>query len=194
MSIQRLDLSEDLGVVIKQYLKALEKLSPDLDYYSQFKDESDPKKLCLIYYNLVNRLVELRPREVYMSTLFYCPKRFKKSLNNLIEKIENGEDINPYLSRGIQWVIGISRRKNRQRDALLDRWGIKHIHLGTVLRTDGFIERTGPILFVKFDENNAYFLLIKRHGRRKMKNGKYSKRQAGQMHVESLSARWRVCS
>ena len=46
MSIQRLDLKKDLGEVIKQYLKALEGLSPDLDYYSQVKDESDPNKLC----------------------------------------------------------------------------------------------------------------------------------------------------
>ncbi len=176
MSIQRLDLKKDLGEVFKQYLKALEGLSPDLDYYSQVKDESYPNKLCLLYYNLTNRLVKPRPRKVHLSSVFYCPKRFKTALDIIIEKIENGEDINPHLSKGILWVLGTKKRKNRHRDALLDSWGIKHIHLGINIESHGFIKRTGPILFVKFDDENAYFLLIRRHGRRIKKNGKPSKR------------------
>ena len=176
MSIQRLDLKNDFGEVIKQYLKALEGLSPDLDYYSQVKDESDPNKLCLLYYNLTNRLVDLRPRKVHKSSVFYCPRRFKNTLESLIEKIRSGEDINPYLGKGIRWVVGTKKNKNRHRDALLDSWGIKHIHLGTNIESNGFVERSGPILFVKFDDENVYFLLIKRHGRRIKKNGKLSKR------------------
>jgi len=176
MSIQRLNLKKDLGEVIKQYLKALEGLSPDLDYYSQVKDEINSSTLCLLYYNLINRLVELKPRKVHLSKNFYCPKRFKHALETIIEIIENGKDINPYLSEGIRWVVGTKKIKNRHRDALLDSWGIKHIHLGANIKSNGFVERTGPILFAKFDDEKAYFLLIKRHGRRKMKNGKRSKR------------------
>ncbi|KKN25526.1 hypothetical protein LCGC14_0883930 [marine sediment metagenome] len=176
MSIQRLDLKNDLSEVMKQYLKELEGLSPDLDYYSQVKSESDPNKLCLLYYNLTNRLVELRPRKVHFSSVFYCPTRFKDALDSLIEKIRSGEDINPYLSKRIRWVVGTKKRRNRHRDVLLDSWGIKHIHLETNIESNGFVERSGPILFVKFDDENAYFLLIKRHGRRTKKNGKKSKR------------------
>ena len=57
-------------------------------------------------------------------------------------------------------------KRNRHRDALLDSWGIHHIHLGAHIESNGFVKRSIPILFVKFDNDNAYFLLIKRHGRK----------------------------
>lgn len=163
MSISNLDLKNDSAFIIKQYFKALEILSPNLHFNSQIKDESDPNKLCLLYYNLANRLVEPKPRKVHKSKNFYCPSRFRNALEIIEGKIENGEEINPYLSKGIRWVVDTDPKRARHRDALLDSWGIKHIHLGTRIERNGFVERSGPILFVKFDDENAYFLLIKRH-------------------------------
>ena len=194
MSIQKLNLKNDLGIVIKQYFKALEGLSPDLDFYSQVKDESDPNKLCLLYYNLTNRLVKPRSREVHLCSVFYCPSSFKNALEIIIEKIKNGENINPYLSKGIRWVVGKKKNRYRHRDALLDAWGIKHIHLGAHIESNGFAERSGPILFAKFDDENAYFLLIKRLGRRTKKSGKKSKRLSypwnRQILIDILHKNW----
>ncbi len=164
MSISNLNFKNDLESIFKQYFKDLEVLSPNLHFHTQIKDENDINKLCLLYYNLTNRIVEPRKRDVHKSSIFYCPSRFKNALRILEEKIENGEDINTYLSKGIRWVVDPLPRRIRHRDALLDSWGIKHIHLGTRIESGGFIERTGPVLFVKFDDKNAYFLLIKRHG------------------------------
>ncbi len=164
MSISNLNFKNDLESIFKQYFKDLETLSPDLRFHTQIKDESDINKLCLLYYNLTNRIVEPRKRNVHKTSNFYCPSRFRNALRILEEKIENGEDINPYLSKGIRWVVDPHLRGVRHRDVLLDSWGIKHIHLGTRIERDGFVERTGPILFVKFDDKNACFLLFKRHG------------------------------
>ncbi len=164
MSISNLDFKKDFVGIIKDYFRALENFSPNLGYYGQVKNKSDPKELCLKYLNLTNRLVELRPREVHKSNIFYCPSKFRKVLENIEKKIENGEDISQYLSRGIRWVDDKDLKRNRHRDALLDAWGIHHIHLGIHIESNGFVKRSGPILFVKFDNDNTYFLLIKRHG------------------------------
>jgi len=170
MSISKINLKNDLGTIIKHYFKVLESLSPSLDYYSQIKNKNDINNLCLLYYNLINRLVEPRPRAVYKSNIFYCPSKFINVLENIKEKIENGEDITPYLSRGVQWVDDKNLNRNSHRDALLVVWGIHHIHLRAQIESNGFVKRSGPILFVKFENDNAYFILIKRHngkGRRR---------------------------
>lgn len=120
MSISKLNLKNDLGLIIKQYFKALESLSPNLDYYSQIKDESDTTKICLLYYNLTNRLVEPKPREVHKSKICYCPSRYRNVLENIEGKIENGEDITPYLSRRVRWIDDEDLERSRHRDALLD--------------------------------------------------------------------------
>ncbi len=176
MSISKLNFKNDLGIIIKQYFKALENLSPSLNYYDQIKNKSDPKELCLEYLNLTNRLVEPKPREILISHYFYCPKRFRAILGKIEEKIKTGEDITPYLSKEVGWVDDKVGRKNRHRDRLLDAWGIHHIHLGDQVESNGFVKRSGPILFVRFKENSAYFIIIKRHGRRTKKSGKKSKR------------------
>lgn len=166
MSISKLNLKNDLSTIIKQYFKALESLSPCLQYYSQVKDKSDYNNLCLLFYNLTNRLVEPQPREVHKSKIFYCPSKFRNTLEDIEKKIKNGGDITPYLSRGIRWVDDEDLKRSGHRDALLDSWGIHHIHLGAHIESNGFIKRSGPILFVKFDIGNTYFLLIKKHGRK----------------------------
>ena len=49
-------------------------------------------------------------------------------------------------------------------DDLLNDWDIYHLHLGTNLHIDGFVKRTGPMLFVRFNEQNAYFKNVMGHG------------------------------
>jgi hypothetical protein len=47
---------------------------------------------------------------------------------------------------------------------MLNDWGIHHLHLGTkISKNTGFVERTGPLLFVKFEKNVAYFIGVKRY-------------------------------
>ena len=74
-------------------------------------------------------------------------------------KVERGENINPYLSRKLPNLSA--------NDELLNDWGIQHLHLGSSLITKkknrGFIEGTPELLFVYFDEQSAYFIVIGDH-------------------------------
>ncbi|MER2058058.1 MAG: hypothetical protein ABTA16_04495 [Niallia sp.] len=49
-------------------------------------------------------------------------------------------------------------------DDLLNDWGIHHLHLGTTLESNGFVNRTGPVLFARFDEQNTYLINVWSHG------------------------------
>jgi len=159
MSIPHIDFKKDFVELTKDYFQSLERRLPNLSYLKQIKNESNPLNVCLAYFNLINRLVEPRPRKVLKSQYFYCPSRFRNVLKTIEGKIKKGEIITPFLSRGISYLYS--------RDTLLDAWGIHHIHLGRQVMANGFIERTGPILFVRFENDTAYFILIKRHGKKR---------------------------
>lgn len=135
MSISHIDLKNDFVELIKDYFLSLEGMLPKLNYFEQIKNENNPKEVCLKYFNLLNRLVESKPRKVLKSQCFYCPSRFRNALKTIEEKIEKGENITSYLSRRIRHL--------NIRDSLLDAWGIYHLHLGEKVRNNGFIERTG---------------------------------------------------
>ena len=69
----------------------------------------------------------------------------------------NGEDIRSYLGKEILDID--------YHDEFLNDWGIHHLHLGTNLnKKTGFMGRTGPVLFVRFDKEYAYFINIYDHG------------------------------
>lgn len=112
---------------------------------------------CFQYLNLKQRLVDPLPRKVHFSKQFDCPSNLKEGLNLIKVKIEKGEDITPHLS-------GKFKDLNYQ-DMMLNDWGIHHLHLGTKLdEKTGLVKRTGPILYVKFDNDNAYFIQVMKHG------------------------------
>lgn len=108
-----------------------------------------------IYFNFIKRRILPKPREIKISKEFKCPKKYEKGLSILKSKITKGEDLTPYLSKKILKV--------NYNDGLLNDWGIYHLHLGKEKKGD-FIERTGPLLFVRVDEKNVYFINIYSHG------------------------------
>lgn len=108
-----------------------------------------------IYFNFIKRRILPKSREIKISKEFKCPKEYKEGLDILKSKIKKGEDLIPYLSKNILKV--------NYNDSLLNDWGIYHLHLGKK-KKDNFIERTGPLLFAKFDDENAYFINIYSHG------------------------------
>ena len=71
------------------------------------------------------------------------------------QEIEAGYNLTPYLSKSVLDPYF--------HDDLLNHWGIYHLHLGEVLKND-FITRTSSLLYVRFDDENAYFLDIREHG------------------------------
>lgn len=112
--------------------------------------------MCFSYFNLINRLILPKPRKVLQSREFNCPNELKNSLNILKKKIEKGDNINQYLSKKILDL--------EYNDPLLNDWGIHHMHLGDLHEKEKFVNRTGPLLFVFFNEEYAYFINTYKHG------------------------------
>ena len=70
--------------------------------------------------------------------------------------VREGGDLAPYLSKKI--------RDLEYNDDLLNDWGIHHLHLGTRIEKDGFVNRTGPVLHCRFENDIAYFIDVLPHG------------------------------
>lgn len=108
------------------------------------------------FLNLTKRLVRPIPRSVLRAQNFSCPPDLVVGLTEVERKISAGEDLSPHLSKLL--------RNPTFNDPLLNDWGIHHVHLGTTLDSDDFVNRTGPVLFARFDGTNAYLIDVLPHG------------------------------
>jgi hypothetical protein len=136
------------------WLQFLKNELVELGYISQPNETS--RDLCLKYLNLLRRLIAPLPREVLKANEFSCPQNLEEGLKSVEEKIINGIDLKPHLSRQITNI--------NYNDGLLNDWGIYHLHLGTTIEANGFVTRTGPVLFARFDNEKAYFINVMPHG------------------------------
>ncbi len=136
----------------------------------------DAHDLFMIYINWTSRQVAPRPRLVHLSyvlksnPLFFAAE-YRPALDEIVSKLRRGEDITPNLSRGIKTAYESQKkakrlplRKRRDLDLLLNDWGVHHLHLSTEIELDGFVKRTGPLLFAIFRPNDAYLIDLVDHG------------------------------
>ena len=117
--------------------------------------------LVLTYFRVRRRLVSNVPRTIHKAKDFMCPSEYSDALTQIESRIRKGENITPYLSRKVLCVS--------YNDALLNEWGIQHLHLGTSVSTKPehrglLVESTKKLLYVHFDEQCAYFIKILGHG------------------------------
>ena len=124
----------------------------------------DEKEINLKYYNLARRYVSAVPRKINYARNFICPKILQDKFATLIQKIEKGVEISSHLSRNIKNIDF--------QDMTLNEWGIQHLHLGTEIDDDGFVNRNKKnkvnnyILFVRFTDTDAYVIKMGKHGER----------------------------
>lgn len=118
----------------------------------------DSKKIRMKYFNFKRRLIHQVPRQVFISKEFSCPAELQNGLDLVKQKFEKGDNLIPHLSKGLTDL--------EYNDSLLNDWGIYHLHLGENLETNGsgFIQRTGPVLFVRIDKEKALFITVLPHG------------------------------
>ena len=120
------------------------------------EDIADDTKLVRVYLGVCRRLISLEPRQILKSNKFSCSPEHRKALANIECIIKNGGDLTPYLSKNI--------RQFDYNDPMLNHWGIHHLHLDTSFESDGFIKRTGTLLYCRFEAKQAYFIDILPHG------------------------------
>lgn len=124
------------------------------------------EELFVRYYGAIRRLVGHEPRVTHRAREFVAPQdpEQAKALDTIERKLREGETVAPYLSRKI--------RRLSFDDYLLNDWGIHHLHLSTTLERDGFVKRSGPLLYVIFGETldlygqkdtDAYLIFVMGH-------------------------------
>lgn len=144
-----IDFEEDFREFLKVRLKA----------YPFVKEEEvdnlHEKDIAYVYFELRNRLISQELRRVNFSNEFNCHRSLQTGLDNIISKIESGEDLTPHLSRQIKDLNSV--------DPLLNDWGIHHLHLGIEIESDGFAKRRSELLYVFFNDSDAYLIQIMDH-------------------------------
>lgn len=142
-----IDLYNDYIEQIKDYLRNIG---------HQIGDNEEPFSVFIKFINFRKRVIDPKPRKVFISNKLRCPEEHLKVFVEFKEKIERGDDLTPYLSKGI--------KRLESYDKLLNDWGIHHFHLGSVWETESEITRTGPLLFALVTEDSFYMIDIKEHG------------------------------
>lgn len=140
------------------------------DYAARFKQmllrqgisvtggETDDQVM-LAYFNRRERNVAAIPRAVQQPPGFSIPRQFQAhegAIAAIKQEIEIGVDITPRMSRKVQRWDYV--------DGMLADFGIQHLHVGTTRDADGFYARGEALLYVRFDDADAYFLTVGGHG------------------------------
>lgn len=137
-----------------QLVSKFENLLIDSMHNSRIKN-INPDKIILQYCNLRLRLIKPVPRKIFFSKEFLCPDEHEEALQLLINKIEKGEDLTPYLSKKINDLDS--------KDYLLNDWGIHHLHLGILENDKKISPRTNDLLYVVVKNDNLYLLQVMNH-------------------------------
>lgn len=102
------------------------------------------------------------PKKIIKSKDFdkSIPVELADNVHSLINKIENGVDLTPYLSKN-----SIILNNDEKFDYLFNDWGILHLHLGKEFEAKNpkFIKRTGPLLFIIPYFDKVYLLSVFNH-------------------------------
>lgn len=150
-----IDLINDFENFLRSQILNTSNILQEIKYESQLEEIEDVDELCRLYLNLRRRLIEPRSRKIVKSNEFNCPSHLEENLDELEEKITQGEDLTPFLSREL-------RRLNFP-DATLNEWGIHHLHLGGFKAPDQFSDGLNEILFAWITHDKIYFIQIMTH-------------------------------
>lgn len=124
------------------------------------KDEQDLDTVLKRYLNLslrIPRTIVWTVRQSKELANKILPQEITLGLQQLIEKAESGQDLKPHLSKLID--------DPDYQDLMFYDWGIFHFHLGTNPdpKRQGFVERTGDLLFAIAHSPTARMYLIDIH-------------------------------
>ena len=142
-----MDLCEDYSEMVQSWMKE-----------HGVQSDKSGEDLWYDFFNLQKKSVRPQKRAVHYSKEFACPPEVELGLKLLVQKFDNGEDVSQHLSK--------DAASPSEFDGLLYDWGIYHFHLGkTIDHQTGRIERTGPVLFAKIDNENVYCINVYSHGK-----------------------------
>jgi len=141
------DFEKDMSVFFTNELKKIGFLQSELP-----KDSVD---LRYQYFSYNKRLINPKPRKVFISKELNIPIGYETIYKDLVEVIESGLPLKCYLSKGI--------KKLQKIDFFLNYFGLHHLHLSNQLDNDGFVKRSDYLVIAKFDEKAVYIAQIYPH-------------------------------
>ena len=109
-----------------------------------------------LYQRYKCRIIDVRPRQVLEPPILLISPAYASAYQKIVDDITNGEPLKKYQSRNL--------KKLDYDDDMLSHWNIQHFHLGETIESDGFIKRSGDLLFIHFTETKAHIIGIFGHG------------------------------
>lgn len=120
----------------------------------------DPWKVAVRYFDYKRRYIRARPRNVVRSREFdelALSSGHQAGVTAIVEDATAGRSLLPYFSRS--WL------NLEVHDILFNDWQVCHMHLGgRTIDADGFVTRTGPVLFVFLTPDALYLIDVMEHG------------------------------
>jgi len=129
-----------------------------------------PGELLIWYLNWRGRFVPAIHWRVHISQALASKRPLsdpdqESALDAIVATLRSGGDVTPHLSRSVTQGFTSRRRRRNHLDLMLNDWGVHHLHLSTVPEADGFVVRTGPILFAAFVGGDAWLIDVIPHGK-----------------------------
>ena len=137
----------------------------EIEYDSSVNDYGT---VMLQYITMLNRLIGPKKRRVHISRELMNrisgtdpeSKRLKGLIDDMKEKLENGDDVNGHLSK-------LVFKDMNKTDKMLDDWNIYHLHLcfGSPDVFDKARTQSGDLLMAVILFNEAYFIDVTNHSK-----------------------------
>lgn len=142
---------ELINEVLKDYSAYCHnKLIEEFGHYDSSKYDS-----IYWYQRYKHRIIDFKKWALVEASDLLIPNKYQSAYDLIKQDILNGESLKKYQSRLL--------KKLDYDDDMLSHWGIQHLHLGLETQSDGYVERTGDLLFVFFKETKAYIVGIYNH-------------------------------
>lgn len=139
----QMDLIKDLEVLMEKEMKRIG-INP-----------SNTRNIAYEYFNMLKRVISIRPRNIIYSKEFQCPEEYKQALLEFEDNVRKGKNLNKYQSDKIT--------KPEEADDLLNDWNIVHFHLSRRFRNDGFARRSDYQIFAWITDNCIYMIQVYPH-------------------------------
>ena len=111
-----------------------------------YKESETAETNTLRFLNAHNRRIPaIKPRGIRQARELSVPTKFQADYEALVQLIETGSDLRPFLSRDI-----LKNKRPDKNDALLNSWGFQHFHF----RSEG----TDHLLFCLLTEDEVYVI------------------------------------
>lgn len=120
-----------------------------------------PVDVAIRYFDYKRRVLPQRARKVFISRELASTTLatdLQVGLDCIVADLHSGCALGPFFSR--QWL------NLESNDILFNDWRVRHMHLGgRKLDSDGFVQRTKPVLFVYLTRQEAYLIDVMEHGK-----------------------------